>query len=34
MEEKQHGLIKHAVMKHGLEIRFYGSVHFGVVVVD
>ena len=30
----KHAVIKHAVMKHGLKRRFYGSVHFGVVVVD
>ena len=26
--------INKTVMKHGLKRRFYGSVHFGVVVVD
>ena len=30
----KHGLIKHAVMKHGLKRRFYGSVHFNIVVMD
>ena len=30
----KHGLIEHAVIKHGLKRRFYGSVRFGVVVVD